>query len=147
MKADCLHIEVGAWSALKSQAAPIREQVFMHEQQVPVELEWDEFDDGARHALAWLEHGAARQAIGTARLTRDGHIGRMAVLAPWRGLGVGSALLDELVRAARHSGLVEVQLNAQCHAEGFYRNAGFEGYGPVFMEAGIAHIAMRRSLK
>jgi predicted GNAT family N-acyltransferase len=129
------------WSAAQPLVAPVREDVFVHEQGVPVELEWDGLDAAALHAVAADSSG---RPIGTARLVADGHIGRMAVLLAWRRRGVGSALLGRLVAAARERGLDTVHLDAQTHAVAFYARHGFEPQGGEFMDAGIPHVAMRR---
>lgn len=115
----------------------------MREQGVAAELEWDGFDAAALHIVAAGPFGSA---IGTARLLADGAIGRMAVLAPWRGRGVGSAMLERLLAAARERGTCTVHLNAQVHAVAFYARHGFEAQGPEFLDAGIAHVAMHRQL-
>lgn len=121
----------------------VREPVFIIEQQVPVEEEWDALDPQCLHLIA---RDAANRPIGTGRLTPEGKIGRMAVLPEWRGRGVGAALLDALVEAARSRGWPEVRLHAQTHALGFYADHGFEAYGETFEEAGIPHRRMRRLL-
>jgi predicted GNAT family N-acyltransferase len=117
----------------------IRKTVFVDEQHVPADLEWDGRDDRCLHVLAVARDGAA---IGTGRLLPDGHIGRMAVLKAWRGQGVGGALLAELIAAARDAGHSRAMLNAQVHALGFYARFGFVAEGPEFDEAGIPHRAM-----
>jgi predicted GNAT family N-acyltransferase len=132
------------WDAARAQARHIRELVFVREQGVPLELEMDEQDPRCDHALAYSADGAA---VGTGRLLPDGHIGRMAVLREWRGKGVGGLLLLALVEQARSRGQATLRLNAQTHAAGFYRRFGFDISGPEFIEAGIAHAAMRRDLK
>jgi predicted GNAT family N-acyltransferase len=120
----------------------VREQVFMREQSVPIALELDALDALSRHVIAI----AQGQAIGTGRLLPDGHIGRMAVLQPWRGRGVGGALLESLMNIARDLGMREVILNAQLHAMPFYRRHGFHPEGEEFLDAGIAHRRMSRDL-
>ncbi|MFC4728541.1 GNAT family N-acetyltransferase [Coralloluteibacterium thermophilus] len=121
----------------------VREPVFVVEQQVPIEEEWDALDPACFHVLA---RDAAGTPIGTGRLTPERKIGRMAVLAPWRGRGVATALLEALVAEARRRGWEAVSLHAQVQAMPFYARAGFEAYGEEFMEAGIAHRRMRRTL-
>lgn len=121
----------------------VREEVFIDEQGVTPELEWDGLDDEAIHVLA---RTADDTPIGTARLLADGHIGRLAVRAPWRGLGIGRALLHELMTIARERGLPRVFLGAQTHAIGFYERQGFSVYGEPFMDAGIPHRHMAREL-
>ncbi|HEX7954644.1 MAG TPA: GNAT family N-acetyltransferase [Burkholderiales bacterium] len=120
----------------------IREEVFVREQAVPADLEWDEFDALSHHALAF----AGDTPIGTGRLLADGHIGRMAVLRAWRGQGAGSALLTHLMRIARVRGMKRVQLNAQVQAVSFYLSHGFAVEGEEFPDAGIAHRKMWRAL-
>lgn len=122
----------------------IRETVFVQEQQVPIEEEWDELDPLSSHVLA---RDNTQRPIGTARLTPERKIGRMAVIAEWRGRGVGNALLQNLIDIARSRGWPEVGLNAQVDAIGFYQRAGFVAYGEPFMEAGIRHQAMRKALQ
>jgi predicted GNAT family N-acyltransferase len=136
-------VEVMPWSDALPLARPVREQVFIVEQGVPRELEWDDWDARSDHVVAFASE---RKAIGTARLLPDGHIGRMAVLKDWRGQGVGSALFEALLELARAKGMVVVALNAQTHAAGFYRRFGFRQEGEEFVEAGIPHVAMRLTL-
>src|SRR5687767_4555759 len=103
------------WAAARESLRAVRYKVFVEEQRVPEELEWDGEDALSAHALA----AADGSPIGTGRLLRDGHIGRMAVLEAWRGRGVGSALLTLLLRMAGESGHPIVRLHAQTHAQGF----------------------------
>jgi predicted GNAT family N-acyltransferase len=119
----------------------VRETVFVVEQNVPIELEWDGVDADCVHVLA---ESSAGVPIGTGRLLPDGHIGRMAVLPAWRGQGVGAKLLLALVALAAERGRQEVVLNAQTHALGFYELYGFVAEGGDFLDAGIAHRRMRR---
>lgn len=136
-------VKILDWPSARSEAARIRTDVFVIEQKVPVEIELDEFDEQSEHALALLADG---RAIGTGRLLPDGHVGRMAVLAPWRGQGVGQALLDALIAQARREGLREIVLSAQTHAVAFYAKSGFTARGVDYMEAGIPHVEMWRTL-
>lgn len=118
----------------------VRETVFVREQNVPVELELDELDPLCHHVLA---RDAAGRPIGTGRLTPQRSIGRMAVLAGWRGRGVGEAMLLALMAQARSLGWRELSLHAQVAAIGFYARHGFLPVGDRFVEAGIDHQAMR----
>lgn len=136
-------IETGAWDAIGADARPVREAVFLREQQVPADMEWDEHDAVSLHALARDPAGAP---IGTGRLLPDGHIGRMAVMPDWRGMGVGRALLDALMDEARQYRMPRLLLHAQTAAAGFYRRFGFGAAGDEFMEAGIPHVLMMREL-
>jgi len=121
----------------------VRETVFVQEQNVPLELEWDELDPLCRHVIARDDTG---QPIGTGRLTPERRIGRMAVLPGWRGKGVGDALLLALIEEARKLGWHDLSLHAQASAVGFYANHGFLPYGDRFVEAGIEHQSMHRLL-
>ncbi|OGA08308.1 MAG: GNAT family N-acetyltransferase [Betaproteobacteria bacterium RIFCSPHIGHO2_12_FULL_69_13] len=136
-------IELLPWNDARAQASRIRFAVFVEEQRVPPEIELDDMDARCIHALAYAPDGTA---IGTGRLLPDGHIGRMAVIRDWRGRGVGSAILESLVRAAASRGDSRVVLSAQTHALDFYRRQGFVAEGEVYEEAGIPHQAMRRTL-
>ena len=136
-------IELTSWDEARAKASPIRFTVFVEEQRVPIEIEWDDQDAKSLHALAY---SAAGEAIATGRLLPDGHIGRMAVLREWRGKGVGGAILERLIGVARERGDPEIELFAQTHALAFYRSHGFAETGPVFEEAGIPHQAMRKKL-
>src|SRR5574342_64936 len=136
-------IRVLDWSGAKPYARPVRERVFIEEQRVPRELEWDQWDESCEHAVACDLEGAA---IGTARLLPDGRLGRMAVLRAWRGRGVGSGLLDALLGRSRERGMARVTLHAQTHAAGFYRRFGFSERGRGFLEAWIPHVEMTLEL-
>lgn len=127
------------WEEAPEQLRAIRECVFIREQGVPEDMEWDGLDAECIHLLAETEQG---DAIGTVRLLADGHLGRMAVLKEWRGKGVGSALLLRTIELARDMGLRRVVLNAQTTALGFYEKAGFTASGGEFMDAGIPHYRM-----
>ena len=134
----------------------LRHEVFVVGQGVPVEIERDELDAAADHAVARRDG----VLVGTGRLVRGridedgrlvtgttdavGTVGRMAVTGAARGTGTGRALLDLLVARAAGLGLPAVELHAQLHARGFYERAGFSPFGDVYLEAGIEHVGMRR---
>jgi len=130
------------WNTSEKLLGAIRTKVFVEEQGVPVNLEWDGLDEHAYHVLAFAADGTP---IGTGRLLQDAHIGRMAVLKEWRRRGVGSAMLDLLLVAANKMGYGEVKLNAQTRVLNFYVRKGFVPQGEEFMDAGIPHIAMTRT--
>lgn len=132
-------VKLSGWERARDDARTIRYEVFVREQNVPVELEWDEFDAASLHAVAYSADGAA---VGTGRLLPDGHVGRMAVLRPWRGQGLGTALLQALLAAAQERGMTRVVLHSQTHAAGFYRRFGFLPEGAEYREAGIPHVTM-----
>lgn len=123
----------------------IRDTVFVHEQGVDMSEEHDDQDRHALHALAYVDG----HPVGTLRLLRQGSagtVGRFAVLKEYRGRGVGQELMAWVIRSARTLGLHRLHLHAQTHAAGFYRRLGFEVCGPEFMEAGIPHVPMERTV-
>ncbi len=121
----------------------VRQVVFVEEQGIPEDLEWDGRDETCRHALALSLDG---QAIGCGRIKADGHIGRIAVLPTWRNQKVGTAIVEALLSHARAQGYPSVDVDAQVQAVPFYRIFGFEEEGEAFMDAGLPHIKMRLSL-
>lgn len=136
-------VDSGPWGELAAGARAVREAVFLKEQQVPLEMEWDEYDATSLHVVAKDSEGVA---IGTGRLLPDGHIGRMAVLPAWRGKGVAAAMLERLLQLAREQDMGWLVLHAQTQAAGLYEKYGFQREGEVFMEAGIEHVRMCRAL-
>ncbi|MBX9633134.1 MAG: GNAT family N-acetyltransferase [Burkholderiales bacterium] len=132
-------VRLVAWDEAHAALESVRRAVFVVEQNVPEELEWDEADAVSQHALA----SSGGMPVGTARLLPDGHIGRIAVLRDWRGQGVGGALLTAMIDVAAKRGFATVLLNAQVQALDFYRRFGFVAEGEVFDDAGIPHRAMR----
>jgi predicted GNAT family N-acyltransferase len=137
-----LSVRPADWDVDREILKALRYEVFIREQAVPADMEWDEFDALSRHVLASMDG----IPIGTGRLLPDGHIGRMAVLPQWRGRGAGSALLTDLMEIARTLGMRRVLLNAQVPALSFYRRHGFQAQGEAFLEAGIPHRRMWRDL-
>jgi len=137
-----ISIRPADWQADRDILRALRQEVFVREQSVPADMEWDEFDAQSRHVVAMMDS----IPIGTGRLLPDGHIGRMAVLRAWRGKGAGSALLTVLMEIARELGMHRVQLNAQVQALPFYLSHGFQAEGEEFLDAGIPHRRMWRDL-
>ena len=136
-------VRTATWDRDRSVLSAIRRRVFIQEQNVPEDLEWDEHDT---HAVHFVAIEALGNAIGCARLLRDGHFGRMAVSVAWRSKGVGRTLLQVAEREALTRGHGVMHLSAQKHAAGFYLRHGFEIVGDDYMEAGIAHVAMQKKL-
>lgn len=134
-----LRLTLGDWDTQREAARAIRYAVFVIEQNVPVELEWDDMDAVSLHALVVDEAG---KAVATGRLLPDGHIGRMAVLTEARGKGIGGMVLQALMTEAKKRGDAVVMLSAQTHAEAFYGRFGFVREGEEFMEAGMPHVGM-----
>lgn len=136
-------IKTGDWATLGADAAKVRTAVFVQEQGIPPEMEWDEADSTAVHAVAYNGLG---QGIATGRLighaSHVGRIGRMAVNRALRGSRIGQGILQTLMDAAKQRGDAEVMLHAQRSAEGFYQRLGFAPRGESFDEVGIPHIEM-----
>jgi YbgC/YbaW family acyl-CoA thioester hydrolase len=140
-------VRVGSWAEMGQDAASIRAKVFVEEQKIPAEMEWDAGDAGCTHAVAYNRFGLP---LATGRLLQHvpgvAKIGRMAVLATMRGSHIGRAVLDALMQHAREGGFREALLHAQMSAAPFYSRVGFMTRGPVFEEAGIPHVEMVRAL-
>jgi predicted GNAT family N-acyltransferase len=143
MDAQTFHVEAIDYASGLPELRMVRETVFVQEQQVPIEEEWDALDPLCTHVIA---RDATGQPIGTGRLTPEHKIGRMAVLRDWRGRGVGDAMLAALMVQAKAMGWPQVSLHAQVSAEAFYARHGFIPYGERFREAGIEHQSMHRAL-
>ncbi|GAB3663273.1 YbgC/FadM family acyl-CoA thioesterase [Ramlibacter alkalitolerans] len=142
-----IRVRTGTWAELGEDAGRIRTEVFVREQRIPAELEWDEADAGALHAVAYNRLG---QAVATGRLlpATEGvaRIGRMAVHQALRGGGLGEQLLRSLAGAAHERGDRAIELHAQRTAQDFYVRLGFEGRGEPYEEAGIPHLTMTSAL-
>lgn len=135
-------IQFGSWDQLKLKSMEVRTCVFIREQNIPGELEWDEYDPISLHVLAFVKNNA----VATARLLPDGRIGRMAVLSQWRRQRVGQRLLAELLQQALLQGHTEVLIHAQISALAFYQKYGFIEEGSIFNEVGIPHKIMRKNI-
>ena len=120
----------------------IRNEVFVNEQNVPKELEIDGLDIEAKHVLAFVDE----VPIGTGRILSDGHIGRVAVLKDYRGLGIGKLIMKELIKWAQDMSLEKIWLSSQWHAHSFYLDFGFVCVDEIYKEAGIDHIKMFKVL-
>ncbi len=136
-------IRIVTWREEAASIRAVREAVFVREQGIPERLEWDGLDPECIHVLA---EDRRLRPVGTGRLAPGGRIGRMAVLAGWRGRGVGTGLLEMLLRAAGEAGHGQVYLHAQLPVRAFYARHGFRCEGPPFREAGIEHVRMARGL-
>jgi len=133
-------VKIVSWDEAKLFLCGVREVVFMKEQNVPKDLEWDGLDSQCCHCLAVNEEG---ESIGCGRMTQDAHIGRIAVLRAWRDIKVGTEILEILIEEARKRSYPEVELSAQLYAVPFYKRFNFVEEGDVFMDAGIPHRKMR----
>ena len=135
-----LAIKVADWATDREQLSDIRRLVFIEEQKVPEDMEWDEFDSSSIHFLATQ----GDQAVACARLKPDGQIGRMAVLPHYRNRGFGTQLLHFILQIAEQKHIDRLTLHAQVSAIPFYEKLGFIAQGEVFYEAGIPHREMRK---
>jgi len=140
MKSTTASIQILSWEQVQAWAYPVRLEVFVKEQGVPKELELDKDDPLAWHAVAELD----ALIIGTARLQKNGKVGRMAVMQAYRRQGVASAMMNALLKFGQRHGIKQFYLHAQIEALPFYEHFGFVANGPAFNEAGIAHQIMRK---
>lgn len=131
-----------AWLDMEQHLRDIRARVFIEEQNVPEELEWEEDDIDALHLLVKMDN----QFIATARLLTTGQIGRMAVLKPYRKHSIGSRMLEKILLIAKSMSMRGVFLNAQVDAIKFYKRFGFQEQGDTFDDAGIPHIRMIKEI-
>lgn len=141
-----MEILLKSWKEAEVDAFLVRQEVFILEQRVPAELELDELDSSAAHVLAYQD----AHCIGTGRLVnlsaKQAQIGRMAVLAKFRGKGIGKQILQKLVDLAASQGVLEIILHSQVSAIPFYGKLGFQAQGGVYEEAGIPHRNMMLTL-
>ncbi len=131
-----------SWRDMEPCLRDIRTRVFIEEQHVPEELEWENDDIDAVHLIVKKNN----DYVATARLLNSGQIGRMAVLKPYRRCGVGKKMLEKLLSIAETMGLKTVFLNAQVEAIDFYKKFGFQEHGDMFDDAGIQHMRMNKNL-
>lgn len=124
------------WDNAKETLSAIRTEIFIEEQRVPPELEWDGLDQSAKHLLAFDSGG---EPVGCARIIAPGSIGRMAVIANRRGHGVGQALLSAAIAVCKQHGWTKIVLSAQTYAIPFYEKSGFIVTSEVYIDAGIPH--------
>jgi predicted GNAT family N-acyltransferase len=139
-------IKVDSWIVLSADASQVRVEVFVKEQGIAADLEWDALDAQVTHAVVY-DH--ERQPIATGRLipptTPEGpaKIGRMAVLKAFRGQGVGGQVLHALMLEASKRSYQQIELSAQAYAAAFYAKHGFTAEGTPYDDVGIEHVTMR----
>lgn len=138
-----LKIVSGSWEKLAQDAKKIREAVFIQEQHIAPEDEWDAEDAISTHFVAYLQD----QPVATARLLKNHSIGRVAVLRLARGTGIGQKIMQTVIDQAKAEQRKFVKLSSQVHAIGFYQNLGFDVQGEEYLDCGIPHIDMYLSLK
>jgi len=137
-----LKIENGSWQDLKKYAKPIREEVFIQEQNIAEVDEWDELDEVSIHFIAFEDE----KAVATARLLSNNSIGRVAVLEICRGKNIGFRLMAEIIQFAKENQRQFLQLSAQVYAVSFYEKLGFKIEGSDYLDCGIPHIDMKMDL-
>ncbi|MEP3351548.1 MAG: GNAT family N-acetyltransferase [Marinomonas sp.] len=131
------------WNSSKDQITFVRKQVFIIEQGIDPEDEWDEHDEDAVHFVTF---GTTAVPTGTCRLTEEGQLGRLAVLPAYRHQGYGEMLMTKAIKVAREMGLRKVFLNAQVDVQQFYTKQNFRSDGKIFLEAGKMHVRMEREI-
>lgn len=149
-------VVAGDWASLKPDASYIREQVFILEQEIDPTDEWDEQDPISVHFVVYAQGNSEGQsqhqdsnqgqAIATARLLKDDHVGRVAVLKSHRGQGIGKVVMREIIQYAKTEQRSQLVLSAQVHAIEFYRGLGFEVQGETYLDCNIPHVDMTMSL-
>ena len=131
-------IRKGIWDDLASDAKLIRTYVFIQDQKIAENEEWDVEDEKSLHFVMYDQN----QAIATARLLENNSIGRVAVLKNYRGQGIGQQLMQHIIAVAREEERAFRKLSAQVHAIGFYENLGFQVQGESYLDCGIPHVDM-----
>ena len=142
MSSENIKIHITSWRNDKEVLAKIRRHIFIEEQNVPEELEWDEHDNSSTHFFVTSDD----RVIAVARLKTDGQIGRMGVLAEYRKQGIGSKLLNFILQLAANRNLDKVYLHAQTQAISFYEEHGFIAQGDIFFEVNIPHRQMLKKI-
>ncbi len=129
------------------QVFKIRYRVFQIEQGVDPSLEFDDNEDRSDHLLAYLHD----KPVGTARIrlinSQTAKLERVAVLPEVRGLGIGRKMMEKALEILRSSSITTIEIHAQTQVQDFYQKLGFEPEGPVFEEAGISHVKMKKKLQ
>ncbi len=142
---ESIDIKTASWHEERSALKDVRVAVFVQEQNVPVEIEMDDRDGQCVHILA--KHNSLHVGTGRIDIQYQGKIGRLAVLKPYRGQGIGLAMMSALEAIAQKAGLTHVWLNAQISAQSFYQKQGYVASGDTFLEADIVHCRMEKSLE
>lgn len=135
-------IQSGHWSELEQQAKLIRHAVFIQEQNIPQNEEWDAQDAVSLHFVVYDQD----QPIATARLLENNSIGRVAVLKSYRGLGIGNVLMKHIIQVAQDQDRPMLNLSSQVHATKFYEGLGFQQKGEEYLDCGIPHVSMTMNL-
>ncbi|NGP46153.1 GNAT family N-acetyltransferase [Bacillaceae bacterium SIJ1] len=141
-----MKIQWAASESVRNDCFLIRKHVFIEEQQVPQDVEMDEHDVNALHAVCYIDNAP----VGAVRLREKspgvGKVERLCVLKSTRGTGAGRELMNAVTQMASLNGWHAIHLNAQAHAEDFYLKLGYQTVSEPFLEANIPHVKMERSL-
>ncbi len=140
-----LKVEIVKWIDCNKALTMIREKVFIEEQKVEPQLEWDGMDEEAIHLLAFKD----KKPIGCARffvIENQMQLGRMAVLKEYRGGNIGSSLIEKAITIAKLNHLKTIYVSAQCHAIDFYKKFGFKVTSDIYLDAEISHRDMKLKL-
>lgn len=143
---DQFKIIFGQWTDLETHAKLIRSQVFIQEQNIPEEDEWDEQDAISLHFVIYDVSTDSKNPIATARLLPNNSIGRVAVLKEYRGQGVGRLIMQKVIEQAKFEKRAWLKLSSQVHAIQFYESLGFNMQGTEYLDCGIPHIDMMMTL-
>ena len=135
-----IDIAIVNWSEKQAEITSVRRAVFVEEQNVPESIDLDGSDTDYIHVLATDKTGLP---VGTARINREGRIGRMAVLKDYRRQGIGRKMIQALMDYGRKNSITDFHVSSQVTAVGFYEKMDFEPFGEEFLEAGIKHIKMK----
>jgi len=135
-----IDIAIVNFSEKQAEITSVRRAVFIEEQNVPENIDFDGSDTDYIHVLAWDKNN---RPVGTARINRKGRIGRMAVLKNYRRQGIGRKMIQTLMDYGRKNSITDFHVSSQITATGFYKKMGFEPTGEEFIEAEIKHINMK----
>jgi predicted GNAT family N-acyltransferase len=141
-KLNQVKIQQVTWKAAENELRAVRTPVFIQEQFVTPEFEWDDIDASAVHLLAMYEN----QPVACLRIIHYQKIGRMAVIKQWRGIGLGAALLEKAISICKEHGSKNIHLSAQTHAINFYQKAGFTQISAEYTDVDIPHVDMQLDL-
>ncbi|WP_138416386.1 GNAT family N-acetyltransferase [Aquibacillus sediminis] len=140
-----MEVKIVTTEQQQQDAYHVRNTVFVDEQNVPPDLEIDDLEDQAIHFVGYQDKQPI--AAGRIRLVEDyGKLERVCVLKEFRGKSLGKKIIQEMERMIAEKGQAKAKLNAQTHAESFYKSLGYQTISEEFMDAGIPHVTMIKQL-
>ena len=131
------------WATAAAEIISVRRKVFVVERRFDKKMLYDKFDTDSFHLIATNE---GEQTIGCGRLTRDGRLGRIAVLIDQRGKGIGTMILGRLIKIAEQNQIKNISLNTERDLVNFYQQQSFAETGPVYMKQGVPYQHMIKHL-